>query len=112
MKKKIRIAMQALLERWKCDVRVASDLDQSLNLLAQGWVPSVVLSDYRLDGLLTGIDVLTGLRAEIATEFLGVIISADRTDSMTQVIHSEGFEFIPKPVKALKLRAMLNQFVG
>ncbi len=54
-----------------CDVKVAADLEQSLAALDQGWVPSIVLSDYRLDGLLTGIDILTRLRAEISTTFFG-----------------------------------------
>nr|WP_284676649.1 PAS domain-containing hybrid sensor histidine kinase/response regulator [Vibrio sinus] len=108
----ILVAMQSLLERWGCDVRVAPDLEQSLAQLTSDWAPAAVLSDYRLDGLLTGIDVLTGLKQAISSPFLGVIISADRTETMTESIHLEGFEFIPKPVKAIKLRAMLNQCIG
>jgi hypothetical protein len=38
-----------------------------------------------------------------------VIISADRTESMLEGIKSNGFAFIAKPVKPLKLRAILNQ---
>jgi hypothetical protein len=41
--------------------------------------------------------------------FKGAVISADRTSETQQAIRGHGFSFISKPVKPLKLRALLNQ---
>ena len=105
----ILVGMEDLLARWGCDVKVAVDLMQSLKALEDNWVPDVILSDYRLDNGRTGLEVLQQCRLRLGDCFEGVIISADRTDGMLEGIKSNGFSFIPKPVKPLKLRAVLNR---
>lgn len=105
----ILVGMQTLLARWGCDVRTALDLVASLKHLEEGWEPDVILSDYRLDNGRTGLEVLQQFRLRMGDSFNGVIISADRTESMLDGIKSNGFGFIAKPVKPLKLRTILNR---
>ncbi|WP_414931791.1 PAS-domain containing protein [Vibrio europaeus] len=105
----ILVGMETLLGRWGCDVRTAVDLVNSLQAIEETWVPDVILSDYRLDNGRTGLEVLQQCRLRLGDSFVGVIISADRTDDMLDGIKSNGFSFIPKPVKPLKLRAVLNR---
>ncbi|MHC6528561.1 PAS domain-containing hybrid sensor histidine kinase/response regulator [Vibrio proteolyticus] len=105
----ILVGMDNLLGRWGCDVRTAFDLVQSLRALEDGWVPDVILSDYRLDNGRTGLEVLQQCRLRLGARFAGVIISADRTQDMLDAIESNGFGFLAKPVKPLKLRAILNR---
>ncbi|MBY6199050.1 PAS-domain containing protein [Vibrio hangzhouensis] len=105
----ILVGMETLLKRWGCDVRTAVDLVASLKHLDEGWAPDVILSDYRLDNGRTGLEVLQQFRLRMGDTFKGVIISADRTESMLEGIKSNGFGFIAKPVKPLKLRAILNR---
>ncbi|MDC5804476.1 hybrid sensor histidine kinase/response regulator [Vibrio europaeus] len=105
----ILVGMETLLGRWGCDVRTAVDLVNSLQAIEETWVPDVILSDYRLDNGRTGLEVLQQCRLRLGDSFIGVIISADRTDDMLDGIKSNGFSFIPKPVKPLKLRAVLNR---
>lgn len=105
----ILVGMQNLLGRWGCDVRTAVDLVSSLQQIETDWVPDVILSDYRLDHGRTGLEVLQQCRLRLGARFIGVIISADRTDDMLDGIKSNGFSFIAKPVKPLKLRAVLNR---
>ncbi|WP_117236007.1 PAS domain-containing hybrid sensor histidine kinase/response regulator [Vibrio maerlii] len=105
----ILVGMQNLLERWQCDVRTATDLVTSLQHLESGWTPDVIFSDYRLDNDRTGLEVLQQCRLRLGSQFEGVIISADRTPDMMEGIKSNGFGFIAKPVKPLKLRAVLNR---
>jgi len=105
----ILVGMETLLGRWGCDVRTAVDLVNSLQAIEETWVPDVILSDYRLDHGRTGLEVLQQCRLRLGDSFIGVIISADRTDDMLDGIKSNGFSFIPKPVKPLKLRAVLNR---
>lgn len=105
----ILLGMRTLLERWGCDVRTAINLVDSLQCMNEGWIPDVVFSDYRLDNDRTGLEVLQQCRLRLGDRFIGIIISADRTEDMLSAIKSNGFEFIAKPVKPLKLRAILNR---
>lgn len=105
----ILIGMEKLLARWGCDVRCAADIVESLQAIEEDWLPDVILSDYRLDNGRTGLEVLQQCRLRLGNRFIGVIISADRTPDMLTGIESNNFSFIPKPVKPLKLRAILNR---
>ncbi|MGF1752576.1 hybrid sensor histidine kinase/response regulator [Vibrio makurazakiensis] len=105
----ILVGMEQLLGRWGCEVKTALDLVESLKALEEGWVPDVIFSDYRLDNGRTGLEVLQQCRLRLGDSFEGVIISADRTDDMMSAIKGNGFGFIPKPVKPLKLRSVLNR---
>ncbi len=105
----ILTGMRNLLERWGCEVQTSLGLVDSMKVLEKGWVPDVIFSDYRLDYDRTGLEVLQQCRLRLGDSFEGVIISADRTDEMLSAIKSNGFSFIAKPVKPLKLRAVLNR---
>lgn len=104
----ILTGMADLLGRWGCDVRTALDLVQSLKVIDKEWMPAVILSDYRLDNDRTGLELLQQWRLRFGMNFEGVIISAERSDEMLKAIREHGFEFLPKPVKPLKLRTFLG----
>jgi Na+/proline symporter/signal transduction histidine kinase len=108
----ILIGMNDLLTRWGCDVRSATNLVTSMASIEQAWWPDVVLSDYRLDNGRTGLEVLQQCRLRLGDRFVGIIISADRTQEMLDGIESNHFRFLAKPVKPLKLRTVLNQCVN
>ncbi|EOW6616000.1 PAS-domain containing protein [Vibrio fluvialis] len=105
----ILVGMRDLLERWGCEVKTATDLVSSLKALDNQWIPDVILSDYRLDNGRTGLEVLQQCRLRLGDCFEGIIISADRSADILDGIKSNGFGFIAKPVKPIKLRAMLNR---
>ncbi|MBY7911416.1 PAS-domain containing protein [Vibrio fluvialis] len=105
----ILVGMRDLLERWGCEVKTATDLVSSLKALDNQWIPDVILSDYRLDNGRTGLEALQQCRLRLGDCFEGIIISADRSADILDGIKSNGFGFIAKPVKPIKLRAMLNR---
>ncbi|HFG2432909.1 TPA: PAS-domain containing protein [Vibrio cholerae] len=104
----ILVGMRDLLERWGCEVKTATDIHGSLKALEGQWIPDVILSDYRLDNGRTGLEVLQQCRLRLGDCFAGVIISADRNPDILDGIESSGFRFMAKPIKPLKLRALLN----
>lgn len=104
----ILVGMRDLLERWGCEVKTAIDIHGSLKALEGQWIPDVILSDYRLDNGRTGLEVLQQCRLRLGDCFAGVIISADRNPDILDGIESSGFRFMAKPIKPLKLRALLN----
>ena len=104
----ILTAMSTLLGRWGCVVRCAVDLAEAQALVAEGFVPRLVLSDYHLDDGKSGLAALDELRQSCGDEMGGIIISADRKSELQVQIREGGYGYISKPVKPLKLRALMN----
>ncbi|PSV51216.1 PAS domain-containing hybrid sensor histidine kinase/response regulator [Photobacterium sp. GB-1] len=105
----ILLGMETLLTRWGCEVKLAENLDEAMCALEQQWQPDVIFSDYHLSHQQTGLEVLLQCRSRLGDSFKGVVISADRMTENQAAIRGHGFGFISKPVKPLKLRAVLNQ---
>ncbi|MGY3894202.1 hybrid sensor histidine kinase/response regulator [Aeromonas enterica] len=104
----ILIAMHSLLGRWGCEVVCAQSLVQAEDLIAGGFLPQLVLSDYHLDDGKTGLQALHMLRLAHGNDIGGIIISADRKSELQAQIREHGYGYISKPVKPLKLRALMN----
>ncbi|PSW22363.1 hybrid sensor histidine kinase/response regulator [Photobacterium swingsii] len=104
----ILLGMETLLARWGCDVRLAENLTDAMQHLTDDWQPAFVLSDYHLAKEQTGLQVLQQCRLRLGHTFKGAIISADRTTETQRMIKGHGFSFISKPIKPLKLRAVLS----
>ncbi|MCS3790914.1 hybrid sensor histidine kinase/response regulator [Aeromonas hydrophila] len=109
----ILIAMHSLLGRWGCEVVCAQSLAQAEDLIAGGFLPQLVLSDYHLDDGKTGLQALHMLRLAHGNDIGGIIISADRKSELQAQIreHGYGYGYISKPVKPLKLRALMNSIL-
>ena len=107
----ILIAMHSLLGRWGCEVVCAQSLAQAEDLIAGGFLPQLVLSDYHLDDGKTGLQALHMLRLAHGNEIGGIIISADRKSELQAQIREHGYGYISKPVKPLKLRALMNSIL-
>ncbi|WP_323900757.1 hybrid sensor histidine kinase/response regulator [Aeromonas hydrophila] len=107
----ILIAMHSLLGRWGCEVVCAQSLAQAEDLIAGGFLPQLVLSDYHLDDGKTGLQTLHMLRLAHGNDIGGIIISADRKSELQAQIREHGYGYISKPVKPLKLRALMNSIL-
>ncbi|MFM4982150.1 NahK/ErcS family hybrid sensor histidine kinase/response regulator [Aeromonas veronii] len=107
----ILTAMSTLLGRWGCEVRCAVDLAEAEALVAEGFVPRLVLSDYHLDDGKTGLEAIAALQQACGDEPGGIIISADRKSELQAQIRERGYGYISKPVKPLKLRALMNSLL-
>ncbi|MEE9691793.1 PAS domain-containing hybrid sensor histidine kinase/response regulator [Aeromonas hydrophila] len=107
----ILIAMHSLLGRWGCEVVCAQSLAQAEDLIAGGFLPQLVLSDYHLDDGKTGLQALHMLRLAHGNDIGGIIISADRKSELQAQIREHGYGYISKPVKPLKLRELMNSIL-
>ncbi|MFM5839049.1 hybrid sensor histidine kinase/response regulator [Aeromonas rivipollensis] len=107
----ILIAMASLLGRWGCEVRCAQGLEQAEEIIGTGFLPRLVLSDYHLDDGKTGLQALHMIRLAHGNGIGGIIISADRKSELQTQIREHGFGYVSKPVKPLKLRALMNSLL-
>ena len=76
-------AMQALLERWTCEVRLVRNLDEIRALTENdGFRPDIILADYHLDGGACGLAAVDALRNAAGAPIPAVVITADRAASI------------------------------
>ncbi|MDJ0657254.1 MAG: PAS-domain containing protein [Xanthomonadales bacterium] len=99
--------MQALLQRWSCEVRLAGTGDEAWSQL-EGYAAQVVLADYHLDHGENGLDVLERLRPRLDPRAVIVIVSADHGKDLEERVEQSGYRMIRKPVKPARLRAIIE----
>lgn len=102
----VREAMRHVLDSFGCTVRTAECADQALVRLAEGMVPKLVIADLRLPGSLDGVDTVGAIRERIGP-VLACIISGDVNEAVRRRVERHVGEFLPKPVNADRLRAVL-----
>lgn len=101
--------MRELLDSWGCTSLVAIDGRSALLDLARGECrPDVVIADYHLDGGGTGVDAIEEIRTVCGSAIPGLIITADRSPRVAEIVRRHGFHLLRKPIKPAKLRALLS----
>jgi two-component system, sensor histidine kinase len=104
----VRQSMQALLESWGCEVRVAEGLPQAQALLGQGFVPQMLLTDYRLREGHTGGQVISALRQELP-DLPAIIITGDTAPERIREATGQVATLLHKPVQPLQLQQAMME---
>lgn len=103
----VRLGMQSLLESWGCKCITAMDADEALQSISTR-APDFIIADLRLRGDLNGIDVIRDLRAKLGNGIPAVLISGDTAAEQLRKVSAAGLTMMHKPLKAVRLRALLN----
>lgn len=103
----VRLGMQSLLESWGCKCITAMDADEALQSISSR-APDFIIADLRLRGDLNGIDVIRDLRAKLGNGIPAVLISGDTAADQLRKVSAAGLTMMHKPLKAVRLRALLN----
>jgi len=107
-----RDGARGALEDWGCEVIAAPSLGEMLARLAErGREPDIIISDYHLGGEETGIEAIEGVRAAYSADIPGCLISGDTTPAVLQAAQTSGFVLLSKPVRPMKLRALLSHLM-
>ncbi len=102
-------AMDTLLGKWGCEVRVASSLENALTLLkAQAFKPELVLSDLRLRNGQSGVAAIDQVREVCGEQVNGVLITGDTDGRELQGAAESGYEILQKPLRPAQLRMMIH----
>jgi CheY-like chemotaxis protein len=99
--------MQSLLESWGCKCITAADTAAALHDM-NGRAPDFIIADLRLAGADTGIDVIRELRRQLGESIPAVLISGDTATEQLRKVSAAGLTMMHKPLKAVRLRALLN----
>jgi DNA-binding NtrC family response regulator len=102
----MREVLQARLERWGFEVRLAANVAQARSMVAQ-FDPHVVISDLVLPDA-TGLDLLHALRGADDERVVLLITAYGTIDTAVQAIKGGATDFLTKPLDYLSLREQLD----
>lgn len=101
--------METLLEGWGCDVLKARGTDEAVEQVrACKRVPDIILADYHLDGG-TGLETIRAVRGELNCDVPAVVITADRSREVQELVRDEGLQLLRKPLRPAALRSVMAQ---
>ncbi|MGE3247615.1 MAG: NahK/ErcS family hybrid sensor histidine kinase/response regulator [Beijerinckiaceae bacterium] len=102
--------LDALLTGWGCRFHGAPDLTSAERIIIRDRiVPDAIIADYHLDDG-NGIDAIGALRAAIGIEIPAVLITADHTQEVRDLVERLEVRLLNKPVRPAALRALLSQW--
>lgn len=104
-----RDAVETLLHAWGCTVCAVLSLDQAVKTLQNGFVPDVIVSDYRLGDAGTGLDAIATVRNMLGGDVAACLVSGDTDGGLLQAARDAGLILLHKPVRPAKLRAFLRR---
>ena len=105
-------AMQSLLVRWGCEVRLARDVDDIAEIMSDdSFVPALILADYHLDHGMSGLQLIDHIRKGFKQSLPAILITADRTQDTMSAAVTAGCEVLHKPIRPAELRALMQHLI-
>jgi signal transduction histidine kinase/CheY-like chemotaxis protein len=109
----VREAMREVLQQWDCRPLLASSAEDALEQLASlDSPPRAVIADYRLREEKRGAEAIERIRAACGTDIPGIIITGDTAPDRLREAEASGYHLMHKPVRPVRLRALLNYLVA
>ncbi len=109
----ILTGMQALLTGWGCTVWTATSGQAAIDLLPSFTPgPDVIIADYHLDGDATGVAEINRIRHAMNCQVPGIIVTADHSPAIRQIVEQHGLWLLKKPLKPAQLRSLLSSILA
>ena len=108
----VREGMREVLTQWGCRPVLAGSADEALARLASEGAPRAVIADYRLREDKTGSDAIERIRAAHGGDIPGVIITGDTAPDRLREAQASGCHLMHKPVRPIRLRALLSYLLA
>ncbi len=106
-------AMESLLGRWQCSVRIASQQEDVGEIFQEKkWRPDIVLADQHLDSGDLGTEIVDALRDDPGLHVPVIIITADPDEELALRADELQAELMHKPVKPAELRALMANMLS
>jgi len=104
--------MEAMLKTWHCQVMSAQcvgqlqDDDEFIE-----FAPQLMIADYHLDNGETGLQAIAEVQKGLGHEIPVILITADYSNELRQAAKAAGYVLLNKPVKPLKLKMLMSNFL-
>jgi signal transduction histidine kinase len=102
-------AMTVMLSDWGCWPRAFTHLQAAEKMIeSENYKPDLIISDYRLSGSNTGVDVIRKLQEKWSDKIPALIISGDTDPELLEIIHRQDYYLLHKPVKPARLKKLIH----
>ena len=103
-------ALGTLIDSWGCLLKSANDAASAETYARDNPAPDVILMDYQLDSDIDGLQLADTLRKEWK-DVPVCVVSAAPDEDLSVRVNNHGFDFLRKPIKPGKLRALLERYL-
>jgi Na+/proline symporter/signal transduction histidine kinase len=103
-------ALSTLMDNWGCAFSSATSAASSVEYAKNNMAPDVILMDYQLGPETNGLKLGDELR-ELWGDIPVCIVSAAPDEDLSMRVTGHGFDFLRKPIKPGKLRALLERYL-
>jgi signal transduction histidine kinase/ActR/RegA family two-component response regulator len=103
----VRFGMQSLLNSWGCRCVAGADAGEVLQRV-DGHTPDFIIADLRLREGRSGIEAIRKCREQLGESIPAVLVSGDTATEQLIEVSASGLTMLHKPLKAVRLRALLN----
>jgi len=104
-----RMAMVVLMRQWGCEIRDVGKGEDAIAAVQDGWIPEVIIADYRLPGNTTGVQVVNQLQTLLKQHPPVLMVSGEMLPENIRDIEDAGFPLLQKPLAPAKLMLFLKQ---
>lgn len=110
----IRDGLKKMIEDWEMTVISAASISEAAGYFSSGEyiVPDVIISDYQLGDNDTGVQAIKLIRGLIGTDIPALIVTGNSNEENISHIKNNGLQFLLKPIKPAKLRALINYSIS
>ena len=104
-------SLASLLELWEIEVKTCEDIEGACEKVdcEQGWVPDLIIADYRLGKNATGVQAIRTIQSKYKSDIKGLLITGDTAPERINELELSGFDVMHKPVKPARLKAYIRQ---
>ena len=102
-------AMQTILTDWSCRSHAYISYQEAADSIDNtDFRPDLILSDYRLNEDVNGIEAIRLLRDKLGADIPAILISGDTDPELLEHIQKQDFYLLHKPLKSAKLRKVIG----
>lgn len=107
-----REAMETLLRHWGLSVTSHADASALLSGRMDGETIDLLLTDYHLEGPMTGLELIVELRERGCYDGTAVLVTADTGNTLEEAARQADVEVIYKPVLPARLRRAVERMLS
>lgn len=97
----VLVAMKAMLENWKCEIKTAEDAEKATEIIDAGFYPDLAIVDYHLFGA-SGTQVIARLREQMPTLQAVILTGATEPEILTEIA-DQRLSCLSKPIDTRRL---------
>lgn len=106
--KHILEGMNIILGKWGFKVSLTESIEAATDVISQGEIPDIILSDLRLRNNTTGIEAIQKIRTLTGEQIPALLVSGDTDPERIKEAQTAGIILLHKPIKPALLKSAIN----